>query len=963
MIQRRYSIFLAVFLACLCLLGFRHNALEYPIVAILFALTISWLALEHVLPDKASYRLEIPKVGWYLIVFLVACLFAVFLPGGPGGSGEPISAWNRVGVSEMLRMVLLVPICLFIPGWVVLSLGGLDRFLGRLEKWVLSVLTSILLGSLLSAFSALFGVFWLISWVFPLVCVLLGFLLVLGTRSNSFSLDFNPGSLGIFLVMVFVLAGSLAVQVNTRYLVGGDLWRTTKIASHIRNNPDFVEDFMDYEVIGLYPSFSGYIILLVSLISGWALVNTYVSMFWLVALGVVVAYLVFSRIFGEEVNAVVATMFFAVGGGLGWVAFYLGVLPYNSDSVFVVSHQTQDIYFSTSIWNSILQTPMLLATFFSLVSLLVLWIGFEHKGGGWRLWFLGGCFTAVSYLIHVLEPMILVVPFLCLLSLKWSNLKAALFWLLGSGCSFLVVQLANSFYDLAVLVNRIDRFLVPTVEIALSNPLLTFLAVTVLLGVFLLIWYRNLVLSKLNPPFPEEGGDVIVIMICVGLWLLGLLAWYLALPMPPLIYDVLSIYPPYIFVVKYGIVLLLALIGFSSFRRLGNLREVFFPWAIYALTLSILFWGHRTSIAFLFAICPVAVIGMNGLVSALERRFAWSKVFSVVVVVAILFSSTMSYSYTTRFFADSGMSVEEGVVESTRWIFDQGNRSKVYFVPDGFDYDFVSNIALQRTVPTGEPFYDFEESNNATNQIISLGTSPLKVVELLIEWNICRALLSDGHSVFHHSNAYLQHIIEGSEVLFEAGNSRVLEFPSFRISDQAQSISMRHLNDRSDRFSSDMNIVGILNSYFTFWDIHLMEQDDYGIQWSGIDLSDPIDVDSELTYSDGFLSLRADPGDDENHWYRFSLDLSCYTEADYIRIVHRIDNLEAYLIQATFIDNQGNGHAWITLRPSKKPLNEVHVLPSDLLALSSRIELTLWTTARGEYNWKICDLELGRLVG
>ncbi len=327
MVRRSYFdtiLGLAVLITLLLATFFLTNT-EYRIFfGLLFGMlgvVVYFLLFEPYGHDFAGkLRLErVIRFDWTLIIHLAAGASWLLVPS----TTELFYAdWSQLPPTIVLRGALTFVYGLLIPGSALVKLLDSKRQLTRLEVLTLGSLFSFFLLILTGYVIFTIGLS-LSSLTFPIIWIFATLTLVAGKithgrlmwssqtiRPSSFS-SRSVAALFLLVVVLFV-SGILGITASWHTTIGGDLW------THIAQAAYYIEGYNSIS----YPW--GYHFLIVALwaISGLPVVNVAQLLQSLTVLPILAMFVSVSAYVGRKSKVpVVATLFYAIFMGLGWISY------------------------------------------------------------------------------------------------------------------------------------------------------------------------------------------------------------------------------------------------------------------------------------------------------------------------------------------------------------------------------------------------------------------------------------------------------------------------------------------------------------------------------------------------------------------------------------------------------------------------------------------------------------------
>ena len=360
-----------------------YNIPNHLIFAALLGFLSACLTLKLLFSVNSSYTLKPPK-RWFIfalfyLLLIVGVILTFLIP-------DELVVLNLYSISVSLKLLCVVLLAVFVPGYALISSFELKKKLRYLEKSLLSVIISILLTGLMGYLS------WTIG---PLIDNITGIfivlnLLILSLYTERMYVEHRKGNdsqepeiqidvlssvvlfilLGIVLTSYFTIHNALS---NSLPLVGDEF-------GHVMNITKFLNDYYAWQEITLsqltlpaYPYLFHLFFATIVAISGFPLVEFYLaSSIVFLSLPIVSFYYMASSITKRPNLSLLATVIFQVFSGLGWILSLVLYDPANEIGAIALSaYGSSDILFST--WFPIIVAPYLLdiTAFFMVIGILL----------------------------------------------------------------------------------------------------------------------------------------------------------------------------------------------------------------------------------------------------------------------------------------------------------------------------------------------------------------------------------------------------------------------------------------------------------------------------------------------------------------------------------------------------------------------------------------------------------------
>lgn len=607
--------------------------------------------------------LNLYLVFGYLVLLAVLCV----LQTGP--AGVSVVAWNDLSLATDVYAAIWLPYALLGIGWLVLeSLTSRYETIPTVRRAALGIVVSFSCTTLATWAGGFVGfqpkaILLLLGW--------LCFALLLIERKRRLPEIHSVAAIQhnhkLLLVGVLILAigisGSLYVFSNQPYLVAGDQTRLVHIADFDARGNEY-RFIPENNSIATYPYFGGLFLNGFSSFLGLPPGNALVLLSVLSALLVpLISFALADCIWpvksGEKY---LRYLLYIVGGGLGGLFYVCRLFP-NFDW-FTVSYVTQDIYDSPKLGSSLLVDPRTIGVFL-MVGGCLLYLEALQESLNSRdrstLFFLSAVAAAVSFLAHIEDLLLVYLPFVILIqttSLARKNRLpsiATLFLTLGI---ILAADSITAEYTIRILLSKflfsynLGRFILAPLDLSLL------LAGGTIASALLVFRHRIAVClsylwSRIIPP--EVHGVKVIILVCVGFWVIGLLDWFLMartgqILQYPLLSNVSTGYPPVVLVTSLGLLGLVSLWAIFDPKVFGvEMRRFTVLWFLVLVICSILTYGARFSA---IAAIPLVILASHSLqrlrasIHAGKSGFAQRsrKAITGIALLAIIVVSSLSWA-------------------------------------------------------------------------------------------------------------------------------------------------------------------------------------------------------------------------------------------------------------------------------------------------------------------------------
>jgi hypothetical protein len=766
-------------------------------------------------------------------LILLSCM-AITLVIQPQQSS--IIAWADLNILLFVRTAVWLLGLLVLPGLYAIRVIGISTSFSRVTRFVIAINLSFVLISIAAL------IFYYASWnYFFLPIVLLTILTILKIAlSRKSSHEFKIQIHGITRWHVILLTAaivlvilSFSVQVNERFLIPGDNWVSLKPAVSIISQENVYQAFSGVE----YPILFGFTLVSLAVCGGLPIVNTYVLLFPLAGLSIFTFYSLLKTVFkiSDRLN-VLACVLYAFGGGLGGL---VQLLIYHGDtSIFwTTSRTTQDMYFSVFFWNSVQFSYKSLAITLMFASLIAFAVSSEKRSRKLNIAALSmsALLFLFSFLIHMLEAAVFAfVIFALLLILQRGRIR---YFSLGIFLTSLVLaflafnSLMVQFYS-SVILSKLQLFLSTVssgrLEICVGL-LLAMIPVAMLVNHFS---KRSLGISKLSLKYASIAKNLVLIIL-IAVYLLGLFFW-----VPNSLYSLSTPFPWYEYVMRYGLLGGLAIIGLRFVAWKQKWFIIASLWSIVAIILGSLWWGERLNgylfpmVALLAAFAIDFILTKtqdgsllfsflkNGIVITSHRLKLKPIISSVLVILIVLSFSSVLYGAVYYASVDSGANDNDARVFS--WLSQNTPANATILVSDNYVLNKGTFTIGNRQV------YGISNLTYATDPYSFANFSKISA-----QLNLNYAVLNDADSLL---SDLFRNIITSSKIVFQAGNIRIYELPKIippKPNSNLVVVDRVQLGVGSD--NSSFNFGWIDDSFASGWDYSRINETTDGeilsLQW------------------------------------------------------------------------------------------------------------------------------------
>lgn len=920
---------------------------------VVFSATVVLFAEIPYMRSKWSHEMCFPK--YLCAFFVVAAALTLGVPVIP----QPIISYTQIPVFSLIRALIWIPFSLFVPGIFVLDMTGLVKRIRTHEVLVLA-------GSLSLSFLGL-GALCVralapsMMIIIPIMTIAMG-VAVSVRKPRKVCVQFTSEGILLAALIFSIITASATIQISQGYLVGGDLWRNTRISLYLSTRNDALTLFEKPETIGLYPTFVGYFIAALSSNSGLPATNAYVASFAIVGFLGVASYSVFNRLKDDKKIALLGTLFSSVGGGLGWVvAISMKLMPEASE-FWTASYISQDMYFSQSINANLLQSTTALGLLLTLSALLAFLISFKTpKRPAILLSVLAGVLLTSSYLVHMVE-FLLFVPIFIFFTAACRRSKEIVWVFFSFVISIGVFGLFNGFYEVRYGILRISQFL-PAANTSLLLVGIFGCSIVVLFVSAIMRFRRSsasssLITEESRSLLTRTKSAILIVypFLCVLAWSLLAAQWAYS-RLPDNLYALSVGYPLWIYPVTFGFIGLMSILGLRRLSLHGWTTWSIIGWICASFISASFVWGEKAAVLLLLPLSFLASIEITHwpisfaksssnnkkLESFLRRSFKSGIVFLLIVLVLV--SSSASFVYTVRYFSrSSSVRVSDDVVNATRWIFSNLPSNATIFVPEWPLYDFVSTIGLRNTIPASEPAGNASESLDDTNTLLQ-DASPTLVASLLWKWKIDYALQTQESKPENRS--YLGHLFTISKVLYASGTARVLQLPSVRSPEYYSDTVVIYPEDPELEHLFYLAGDCIVLSKRQFHANALWSDDSFGEGWNSSLEGSVIVSENNGT---GVISAQAPTNDHHFFGVQKAIDANL-SSSNCLIIRHKISNVSVYALSIDILHS--SSHETMFLSRSDSFTTEIHLLGDNTMIGVTGIQLGIWTSSTQCYEWSV----------
>jgi len=688
----------------------------------------------------------------------------------------PILTWNEISPFVLIKASIWLFSLSILPGTYFLRLSRVLENKSILIKLAIGFNLSFALVGLVTLCSYYTNTLRLLPFIF------LGFLsfafLVywLKYKFKQFKIEFKLSKYILFLIFLMVASIIIAfsVQEAQRYLIAGDNWGRISLTVKILNNRNIYPSYLKNK----YPLMFDFILAGLYICSGLPSVNTYVSLFPLIALNILTFFVLLRTGLNlEERVSIIASTIYALTGGLGWL---INTLFYNGNLEFwKLSNITQDMYFSFLLWNNIQFSYKTLALTIAYTSIITITLSIKIQELFRKIimLILTSFLILFSFFIHMLEPMIfLPVIFIILFSYE-EKLKSYLylgFFILLTSLIFITIDFLMSGYYIWLTMNKINTVLLPRINL-FHLTLLFGLSSIIFISIYAYkIKFKNFFSTSLEENNLFNKLKVFIIMILIIIYLLGPYFWINA-PKNIYVHELTPI-PWYYYITRHGFMGLLALIGLGLSKWNIDLIKVTSSWFLVTLIIGNLWWSSRMTIYLHPIVAIFAAIGFdmilkrvntNILINIIENSSKSHKriiklraraPLIAILIIPIILLSTSSVFYMVSYYILNGPSLNDNEAKALLWIYQNTPKNATILVPNIYEiYRGVEKISER----------EIYISNN-------LPTIDQNLMKILGNYNISYAVI-----VGDEISSSLRLLLQYSTLEFDLGDIKVYNLPDF----------------------------------------------------------------------------------------------------------------------------------------------------------------------------------------
>jgi len=702
-------------------------------------------------------------------------LFSMFATLFISSEFSAIAVWHEVNPLVFLRVIVWFLGLLLLPGIYVVRLTKIAVSLSRLEKAALGINLSLaLIGLSAIVFYGILGSLVYFEWFNLIIVTMLGSLYwsrhFNDARNSELHFSKWDGVLLVTVLASFVLA--LLVQVAQMFLIPGDLWLNLQPGVSIIAQRNMSESFT-----AQYPIAFGFILAGLSVCSGLPVVNVFVLMFPLVALNIVSFYVLVKVVFARSAKiSTIASVIYAFGGGLAWIA--QAAIFEGSASLWTLSQSTQDIFFAMPFWNTMefSHRTLALTLTYSSATMFAVSYRLKEKIREFSAVTLSSALLLFSFLIHMIEiivcvPMIVAIAYVY--RKKRKNLANLGVLALSSLLLAFVVDVSTSQYYYWLIFVKLGRFLS---TIRAEYVLLYSLSTAIVLPLAVLT-YRPLRKRASLVQKQERRLEHLKLLLLIGLSAIYLSGIFFITSTSDS--GISSPFAWYLYITRYGFIGILAIIGLVATDWKESWFVVAATWSVIIIAIGSVWWGTRVN-SYLFPMFALlAAVGTDALWQKAHNtmyitittarnqtgkrlRISLKPIMATMLITTITLSF-VSFIYGASYYATNGPSLDDDAVRILQWISKNTPQNAAILVPNSYNiYKSVSTIADRRIyLDTNLP--TTVDATSFTNLTYTLQTN-----------NIQYALTTASIS---QQNYMVDLLIAYSPLAYQAGENRIYKLP------------------------------------------------------------------------------------------------------------------------------------------------------------------------------------------
>lgn len=695
----------------------------------------------------------------------------------------PISPWNGTPLLIFVRAFFWLVGLSILPGLYILRLVRVGENLQGIVKLAIVTNLSLVIVCLIALIAFCLGIDVAYS---PWMNLCFLWFLFFACRISSVSstsvkhlldLRFRASALSICTGAAVLLA--LFVQIGQKYLIPGDVWVALNPAIQTMQRHEY------NAFAGRYPVMFGFFLGNISACIGLPIANSFVVLFPLVALNIISFSSMLRTVFAASNRVTrLGAIIYTFGGGFAWL---LNTLLYNgTQTLSNLSRLTEDIYFSMTFWNTMEFSHRTLALTLAYVSVVVFVIFVRAENNTPRKALMLGVSSLLmlfSFMIHMLEALVFV-PLIFIVAFAYHKGKAR-FIVFGL---FLVSTLVIGGLIDFMMSGYYTWLAFEKLSVFLSSISLERLIVCVFLlvvGSFMLVLGRRLLRARSKSFLISEAKFSRIKLVAAGclmiLYVLGLCHFAIA-PIESSSQQtsyLTSSFPWYMYVTRYGLVGIFALLGIAMVSWKENWFKIAASWSILIIILSNVWWGTRIN-AYLFPMLALlAAVGVSGLwrragntvyitITTAKSKAGKNVKLNLKPIMAAALITTVGLSFTSllygaSYYMVSGPSLSDDVVDALLWINKNTPQSAAILVPNRYNiYKSVSTIA-DRRIYLDTNLLTTVDAASFTNLTYTLQTNS-------IQYALTTASISQ-------QNYMVDLLIAYSTLAFQAGENRIYKLP------------------------------------------------------------------------------------------------------------------------------------------------------------------------------------------
>lgn len=608
----------------------------------------------------------------------LALLFAMAISLAVPGMPLAIARWADIPIELVFRGVIWLAGLSVLPGFYLLRISGIENRMPRTCAAAIAVNLSLAFVGSSAIASYYLGSVYELPYGF--IAILLAMALssrLLHKERLEERLELRAPHLALIGGMTITGVISFLVFLSHLYLVPGDVWVALTPAVEILKGIDVATSLERSS----YPVIFGFILAGFAVPMGLPVVNANALFFPLAMLNVLTFYALVKTLFRRSDGfASLAAIIYAFSGGLGWI---LGQLFYKDASIWTLSYITQDIYFMPFAWNAIDFTYKMMAVGMVFASLSLFAASMEVEKRKKRLieLFFAASLFLFGFLTHVLPGFL--APIFIIAALFTRPVRKSLsrlFELVLMGATlFMLLDFAMKGLNTNLLLEKTIFFS------SVSGRLVAAMAIGIAglsIGSALFFFFRKRIQASLET-FPHAHKVKAIAMATVAAVYLAGIPYVLTQPSPGYTYVDFS-FPWYLYVTRYGIIGILALIGAAAAPWKERWFRISALWAGSAIVMGTLWWGTRLNAYLHPALAVIAAYGTLWIWGMPVKRIRLGAQMKALVKAILLFAIALSFTsplYNDYRYAVIEKPLPDDLVTLFSWVNENTPQDSKLYVP------------------------------------------------------------------------------------------------------------------------------------------------------------------------------------------------------------------------------------------------------------------------------------------